>query len=135
MGALRITLTVNEGDVIVIDKVSINGLWKRHEENVIRRELNHLDIKSGEFFDVASLRKARQRLFQMGPFIRGVDFVPSEAEGNTPEILASTLRTTARTGMFSLGGGGYGTEGGIFGVAEVGENNLFGRALSYSLEG
>ena len=131
-GSLEITLTVNEGDVIVIDKVSINGLEKTRE-NVIRRELNHLDIKSGEFFDVASLRKARQRLFQMGPFIRGVDFVPSESEG-THRDLSVNVAETARTGMFSLGGG-YGTEGGIFGVAEVGENNLFGRAYRIHLKG
>ena len=131
-GSLEISLTVNEGDVIVIDKVSINGLEKTRE-NVIRRELNHLDIKSGEFFDVASLRKARQRLFQMGPFIRGVDFVPSESEG-TLRDLSVNVAETARTGMFSLGGG-YGTEGGIFGVAEVGENNLFGRAYRIHLKG
>ena len=131
-GSLEITLTVNEGDVIVIDKVSINGLEKTRE-NVIRRELNHLDIKSGEFFDVASLRKARQRLFQMGPFIRGVDFVPSESEG-THRDLSVNVAETPRTGMFSLGGG-YGTEGGIFGVAEVGENNLFGRAYRIHLKG
>lgn len=131
-GSLKIALNVNEGDVIVIDKVSINGLEKTRE-NVIRRELNHLDIKSGEFFDVASLRKARQRLFQMGPFIRGVDFVPSESEG-TLRDLSVNVAESPRTGMFSLGGG-YGTEGGIFGVAEVGENNLFGRAYRIHLKG
>ena len=131
-GSLEIALNVNEGDVIVIDKVSINGLEKTRE-NVIRRELDYLDIKSGEFFDVASLRKARQRLFQMGPFIRGVDFVPSESEG-THRDLSVNVAETARTGMFSLGGG-YGTEGGIFGVAEIGENNLFGRAYRVHLKG
>jgi outer membrane protein insertion porin family len=131
-GSLEITLNINEGDVIVIDKVSINGLEKTRE-NVIRRELDHLDIKSGEFFDVASLRKARQRLFQMGPFIRGVDFIPSESEG-THRDLSVNVAETARTGMFSLGGG-YGTEGGIFGVAEIGENNLFGRAYRVHLKG
>ena len=131
-GSLKIALNVNEGAVIVIDKVSINGLEKTRE-NVIRRELNHLDIKSGEFFDVASLRKARQRLFQMGPFIRGVDFVPSESEG-THRDLSVNVAESPRTGMFSLGGG-YGTEGGIFGVAEVGENNLFGRAYRIHLKG
>jgi outer membrane protein insertion porin family len=131
-GSLGITLNISEGDVIVIDKVSINGLEKTRE-NVIRRELKYLDIKSGEFFDVASLRKARQRLFQMGPFIRGVDFVPSESEG-THRDLSVNVAETARTGMFSLGGG-YGTEGGIFGVAEIGENNLFGRAYRVHLKG
>ena len=131
-GSVDITLNINEGDVLIIDKVSINGLEKT-KENVIRRELDRLEIKSGEFFDVQSIRKARRRLFQMGPFIRGADFIPSDSAG-TRRDLSVNVTETPRTGMFSLGGG-YGTEGGIFGVAEIGENNLFGQAYRVHLKG
>ncbi|MCZ6677271.1 MAG: outer membrane protein assembly factor BamA [Candidatus Poribacteria bacterium] len=131
-GLVKLSLSVNEGDVIVIDQVRINGLEKT-KDNVIRRELNRLDIKSGEFFDIQAIRKARQKIFQMGPFIQHVDIVPSDSEGNRRDLMVSVTETS-RTGLFSLGGG-YGTEGGIFGVAEVGENNLFGRAYRLHLKG
>ena len=131
-GIVDLTVNVTEGDVIIIGKVHINGLEKT-KDNVIRRELNQLDIQSDEFFDVQSIRKARQRIFRMGSFIRNVDFVPSDSEGTTRDLIVN-ITETPRTGLFSLGGG-YGTEGGIFGVAEVGENNLFGRAYRVHLKG
>ncbi len=130
-GIVDLTLNINEGDVLIIGKVKINGLEKT-KENVVRRELNQLKIKEGEFLDRQALRKARQRLFQMGSFIRDVDFVPSESQEERRD-LAVNIAETSRTGLFSLGGG-FGTEGGIFGVAEVGENNLFGRAYRLHLK-
>ena len=129
---VHLTLDINERDVLIINQVRINGLEKT-KEYVIRRELDHLGIKTDELLDVRALRKARQRFFQMGSFIRNVDFVPNEVQGNHQD-LAVNIVETPRTGMFSLGGG-YGTEGGIFGVAEVGENNLFGRAYRVHLKG
>ena len=133
-GVVDIALNINEGDVIVIEKVEIDGLEKT-KENVIQRELDRVNLKSGEFLDVKSLRKARQKLFQMGPFIRNVDFTPTpNAIGENSRDLKVEITETSRTGMFSLGGG-YGTEGGIFGVAEIGENNLFGRAYRVHLKG
>ena len=133
-GIVDIALNINEGDVIIIEKVEIDGLEKT-KKNVVKRELDRVNLKSGEFLDVKSLRKARQKLFQMGPFIRNVDFIPTpNALGENSRDLKVEITETSRTGMFSLGGG-YGTEGGIFGVAEVGENNLFGRAYRVHLKG
>ena len=93
-----------------------------------------MDIKSDELLDVKSLRKARQRLFQMGSFIRAVDFVPSDTAEENRKELRVNIAETPRTGMLSLGGG-YGSEGGIFGVAEVGQNNFRGRAYRVHLKG
>ena len=132
-GVVNITLKINEGDVIVIDKVIITGLEKT-QEHVVKRELDFLDIKSGELLDVKALRKARQRLFQMGSFIRAVDFVPSDTSEENRKELRVNIAETPRTGMLSLGGG-YGSEGGIFGVAEVGQNNFRGRAYRVHLKG
>ena len=128
-----ITLKINEGDVIIIDKVTITGLEKT-KEHVVKRELDFLDIKSDELLDVKSLRKARQRLFQMGSFIRAVDFVPSDTAEENRKELRVNIAETPRTGMLSLGGG-YGSEGGIFGVAEVGQNNFRGQAYRLHLKG
>ena len=132
-GMVNITLQINEGDITIIDGVTITGLEKT-KEYVVRRELDWLGIKSDELLDVKSLRKARQRLFQMGSFIRAVDFVPSPTGEENRQELKVNIAETPRTGMLSLGGG-YGSEGGIFGVAEVGQNNFRGRAYRVHLKG
>ena len=69
----------------------------------------------------------------MGSFIRNVEFVPSNSEGAIRDLIV-TITESPRTGLLSLGGG-YGTEGGIFGVAQIGENNLWGRAFQVHLKG
>ena len=132
-GLVNITLKINQGDVIIIDNVPIRGLEKT-KETVIRRELDWLNIKSDELLDVKVLRKARQRLFQMGPFIRAVDFVPSDTENDSRKSLVVNIAESPTTGTLSVGGG-YGSEGGIFGTAEVGQHNLFGRAYRIHLKG
>ena len=132
-GVVNITLNINEGDIIIINEVQITGLEKT-KEHVVRRELDWLKIKQEELLDVKSLRKARQRLFQMGSFIRAVDFVPSDTGDENRKDLRVNIAETPRTGMLSLGGG-YGSEGGIFGVAEVGQNNFRGRAYRLHLKG
>ena len=132
-GLVNITLDIDEGDVIVINNVRITGLEKT-KENVVRRELDWLNIKPDALLDVKALRKARQRLFQMGSFIRAVDFVPSDTENENSKDLVVNIAETPRTGMLSVGGG-YGSEGGIFGSAEVGQNNLFGRAYRVHVKG
>ena len=132
-GVVDITLKINEGDVIIIGKVIISGLEKTNE-NVVKRELDFLGIKTGELLDVKSIRKARQRLFQMGSFIRAADFQPTDTGEENRKDLSVNIAETPRTGMLSLGGG-YGSEGGIFGTAEVGQNNLLGRAYRIHLKG
>ena len=132
-GLVNITLKINEGDVIVIGKVIISGLEKTME-HVVKRELDFFGIETDELLDLKSLRKVRQRLFQMGSFIRAVDFVPSDTDEENRKDLRVNIAETPRTGMLSLGGG-YGSEGGIFGTAEVGQNNLLGRAYRVHLKG
>ena len=132
-GVVDITLKINEGDVIIIGKVIISGLEKTNE-HVVKRELDFLGIRTGELLDLKSWTKARQRLFQMGPFIRAVDLQPIDTSEENRKDLKVNIAETPRTGMLSLGGG-YGSEGGIFGTAEVGQNNLLGRAYRIHLKG
>ena len=131
--SVNISLKISQGDVIIIDNVPIRGLEKT-KETIIRRELDWLNIKSDELLDVKVLRKARQRLFQMGPFIRGVDFVPSDTDNDSRKNLVVNIAESPTTGTLSVGGG-YGSEGGIFGTAEIGQHNLFGRAYRIHLKG
>ena len=132
-GVVDITLKINEGDVIIIGKVMITGLEKTNE-HVVKRELDFLGIRTGELLDLKSWTKARQRLFQMGSFIRAVDLRPIDTDEENRKDLSVNIAETPRTGMLSLGGG-YGSEGGIFGTAEVGQNNLLGRAYRIHLKG
>ena len=132
-GVVDITLKINEGDVIIIGKVMITGLEKTME-HVVKRELDFLGIRTGELLDLKSWTKARQRLFQMGSFIRAVDLRPIDTDEENRKDLSVNIAETPRTGMLSLGGG-YGSEGGIFGTAEVGQNNLLGRAYRVHLKG
>ena len=128
-----ITMRVSEGDIIAIGNVDIDGLEKT-KELVIRRELNRLDIKRGEQYNVQNLRTARQKIFTIGPFIRGVDFrLRPGSEINNKDLIVQIVETP-QTGMFSLFGG-YGTEGGILGGVEVGTSNLFGKAYRIRVKG
>lgn len=131
LGVVDIQLNISEGSIVTIDDVNISGLEKTKEE-VIRRELNRFDIKSGKSFNVQSIRKARQEIFSIGSFIRGVDFIPSGA-GHQRDLTVQ-IAESPQTGMFSIGGG-YGSEGGLFGVAEIGNNNLFGKAYQVHVKG
>jgi outer membrane protein insertion porin family len=131
--SVNISLKISQGDVIIIDNVPIRGLEKT-KELIIRRELDWLNIKSDELLDVKVLRKARQRLFQMGPFIRAVDFVPSDTDDDSRKNLVVNIAESPTTGTLSVGGG-YGSEGGIFGTAEIGQHNFFGRAYRVHLKG
>jgi len=132
-GVVEITLRISEGSIISIGDVDINGLEKT-KEPVIRRELNRLDIKAGKPYNVEHLRLARQKIYTIGSFIRGVDFKLRQGTDNDQKDLVVNIIETPQTGMFSLFGG-YGTEGGILGGLEVGNNNLFGKAYRIRVKG
>jgi outer membrane protein insertion porin family len=132
-GIVEIALNISEGSIISIGDVDINGLEKT-KEPVIRRELNRLDIKTGEPYNVESLRLARQKIYTIGSFIRGVDFKLRQGTDEDQKDLVVNIIETPQTGMFSLFGG-YGSEGGILGGLEVGNNNLFGKAYQVHVKG
>lgn len=131
LGVVDIELDISEGSIVVINEINISGLEKT-KEKVIQRELNRYDIKPGKYLKIQSLQKARQEIFSIGSFIRGVNFVPS-GTGNRRDLIVKVVEKP-QTGMFSVGGG-YGSEGGLFGVAEIGNSNLFGRAYQIHVKG
>lgn len=131
-GYVDIKLTVNEGGLVLINKVEITGL-ERTKEEVIRRELERLDIKPGKPFNVQNIRKARQRIFSLGPFIRGVDFIPGPAQGDKRDLIVQIIESP-QAGSFGIGGG-YSSQDGLFGFAEISHNNLFGRAYRVHFKG
>ena len=130
---IDITLKISEGTVIEIGDVFIEGLTKT-KEGIIRRELNRLDIKHGERYNVQNLRKASRTIYSIGSFIRGVNFDMGETAMEDRKDLTVRVIETPSTGLFTLFGG-YGSEGGLLGGVEIGNDNLFGRAYQVHLKG
>ncbi len=129
----RATLTITEGSMVKIGKVEVSGLSKT-KEYVIRRELDRMGVETGEPFLTSNLRKAEQNIIQLGPFIQGLRFVPRSSETGDVSDLTVELRENVRTGLFTIGGG-YGSESGLFGIAEIGDGNLLGRAYRLNVKG
>ncbi len=129
----RATLTITEGNMVKIGKVEVAGLSKT-KEYVIRRELDRMGVETGEPFLTSNLRKAEQNIIQLGPFIQGLRFVPRSSETGDVSDLTVELRENVRTGLFTIGGG-YGSESGLFGIAEIGDGNLLGRAYRLNVKG
>lgn len=129
----RATLTITEGNMVKIGKVEVEGLSKT-KEYVIRRELDRMGVETGAPFLTSNLRKAEQNIIQLGPFIQGLRFVPRSSEMGDVSDLTVELRENVRTGLFTIGGG-YGSESGLFGIAEIGDGNLFGRAYRLNVKG
>jgi len=130
---IDVTLKISEGTVIEIGDVFIEGLTKT-KEGVIRRELNRLDIKNGKRYNTQNLRKASRTIYSIGSFIRGVNFDPGETGTEDRQNLTVRIIEAPSTGLFTLFGG-YGSEGGILGGVEIGNENLFGRAYQIHLKG
>lgn len=130
---VRIRLRISEGSTITINQVRIDGLTKT-KEYVIRRELARMDLEPGKPLKASNLQKAHQNIIQLGSFIRGLEFVPVSTDDPKAKDLVVQIAENVRTGLFTIGGG-YGSESGIFGVAEVGEGNLFGRAYRLNVKG
>lgn len=124
--SVRATLRISEGSKIIVGDIVIEGLAKT-KEYVIRRELDRMGIKPGEPMLASNLQKAEQNIIQLGSFIQGLRFAPRSTDIDDRKDLVVELRENVRTGLFTIGGG-YGSESGVFGVAEIGDGNLMGRA-------
>jgi len=128
-GVLRIV----EGSTITIHEVRVEGLTKT-KPYVILRELKRLDLAPGKPMRAANLQKAHQNIVQLGSFIQGLRFIPVSTDVANQKDLVVEMKETPRTGLFTVGGG-YGSESGLFGTAEIGESNLLGRAYRLSIRG
>jgi outer membrane protein insertion porin family len=120
------TLTIHEGNTITVGEIQLEGLTKT-KEHIVMRELERMGIEPGEPMQAGDLDKARQNIIQLGSFIQDVRFTPRGTDDDKRKDLLVELRENVRTGLFTIGGG-YGSESGVFGVAEIGDGNLMGRA-------
>jgi outer membrane protein insertion porin family len=117
---IDVTLTIQEGPEIYVERINITGNVKSSEK-VLRRELR---VVEGELFTFQKLVRSRQRLFNLGYF----DEVNATVDpGSTPDRIVVNIDVKERaTGLFSIGAG-YSSLDGLFGVLDVSQRNLFGR--------
>ncbi len=127
------TLSIREGNTITIGEIDLQGLTKT-KQHIVMRELGRMGIEPGEPMQAGSLDKARQNIIQLGSFIQDVRFVPRGTDDDKRKDLVVEMRENVRTGLFTIGGG-YGSESGVFGVAEIGDGNLLGRAFRVNVRG
>lgn len=117
---VHVTLTVNEGPEVYVERIHISGNI-RSSEKVLRRELR---LVEGELFTIQKLVRSRQRLFNLGYF----DAVNVSVDpGSAPDRVVVNIQVQERaTGIFSIGAG-FSSLDGLFGVLDVTQRNLFGR--------
>jgi len=141
-------LTISEGGAAYIDSVQINWISETDDEPhkskdyIIKRELEQLNIKSGELFSYRNIRDARRKILRLGPFIRNCNPVARPQLSSTPDsesndqkvVVNFEIEESPQSGMFSIAGG-YGSEGGIFGALDIWDDNIMGRAWRLRLRG
>lgn len=126
-------LHIVEGSTITIHDIRVEGLTKT-KPFVILRELKRLDLAPGKPMKASNLQKVHQNIVQLGSFIQGLQFIPVSTDDEKQKDLVVQVKESPRTGLFTIGGG-YGSESGLFGTAEIGESNLLGRAYRLSVRG
>ena len=124
-GRLNLKIHINEGPLVKIQQVQINGLEKTKERAVLRE----LAVRPGDVFDQREIDESQRRLNNLGYF-QSISQVSFSQAGNDGVVLSFSV-TEGRTGQFS-GVLGYNPsqdeiEGRKFtGVLEAAETNLLG---------
>ena len=123
-----VTIQVLEGPRTVLDRVIVRGNRKT-DGDVIRRAL---DLDPGDPVSRTRLLEAERQLYRLGIFSRAdVELTPAPLGATTRDLLVRVEEGKTRRVSYGLG---YDTEDGLGGLAGFTHNNLFGRALSLSLD-
>ncbi|MGA2192317.1 MAG: outer membrane protein assembly factor BamA [Nitrospirota bacterium] len=115
-----VTLEVNEGDQIFVNRINIQGNVKTRDK-VIRREIK---FSEGDIYDTSSLKLTYERLKRLD-FFEDVEIVP-DRKGNSDVVDLNVKVKEKSTGSFSIGGG-YSTVDRLVAIGEVTQNNFLGR--------
>lgn len=121
-----ITLQVDEGDKIYVNRIEITGNSKTRD-NVIRRELPFVE---GGRYDTSGLKRSKERLKNLDYF-EDMD-VTSERIPDTNEVNLNVKVKEKSTGSISIGGG-YSTVDKLMAIGEIKQKNLFGRGQQLNL--
>jgi len=118
--AIAVTYDIRQGPRVYIERINITGNL-RTLDSVVRREFN---LVEGDAFNSARIRKARERLNNLGYFSR-VDV--QNAPGSAPDRATVNVEVEEKsTGELSIGAG-YSSTAGALADISLRERNLLGR--------
>lgn len=123
-----VTLDVNKGQKIFINRIEIVGNTKTHD-NVIRREVR---LKEGDLYSLKKITRSRQRVNNLN-FFDNVKISTAKVK-NKDEVNMKVKVKEKPTGMLSLGVG-YSSYDKIGFMGSVAERNLFGTGVQGKFSG
>lgn len=121
-----VTYNIEKGNLVYINRISIIGNTKTRDK-VIRRQL---DIREGDLYNRQQLRSSYMGLTQLRYFSE-IDF--KTGKGPREELMDVNIEIAEKaTGMFSVGAG-YSAQDKATIMAQVSQENLFGRGQTLNL--
>ncbi len=115
-----ITFDFNQGKKVYFERIEIAGNIKTRDK-VVRRELR---IYEQDLFSATKIKESMRNLKRLDYF---EDVNLSTSPGSSPDRLNLKINIKERpTGTFGVGVG-YSTQDKLVGMAEISQNNLFGR--------
>lgn len=122
-----IILTINEGELMRIRQININGNEKT-KDNVIRREMR---VDEQDVIDTPALKRSFQRLNNLN-FFETVEILPEKVG---PDKVDLNVRVKEKpTGQFSIGGG-FSTLDQLVAIADITEGNIGGNGWMGRIRG
>ncbi len=122
---VKVTISVEENQVVYINKVILEGNY-RTRDYVIRREFL---IHEGDPFNIKKIRQTQMAIFRLG-FFSDIQIQIDDLGPSLADLIFEVEEQ--KTGIASLGAG-YSYQDGIVGTVQVSETNLFGRGQRLSL--
>jgi outer membrane protein insertion porin family len=123
---VNITLEVNEGPEVFIERINISGNT-RSQEKILRREL---PMAEGDLFTTGKLARAKQKLVNLNYFEK---VETKTAPGTSKDKIVVNIEVTEKpTGLFSIGGG-YSSQDGALGTLDLSQNNFLGKGYQLFL--
>jgi len=125
-GEISVVFNITEGERAHIRRIEITGNT-RTMDNVIRRQLR---VYPGDLFQRSALIRSLRNIFYLNYFNNvAPDFRAIEGSSDVDLIVSVEEKSTGKAGF----GAGYGGRDGFNGYLELGEQNLFGRGQSISI--
>ena len=124
---INITLEVNEGPEVFIERINISGNT-RSQEKILRREL---PMAEGDLFTTEKLARAKQKLINLNYFEK---VETKTTPGSSKDKIIVNIDVTEKpTGLFSIGGG-YSSQDGALGTLDLSQNNFLGKGYQLFLK-
>ena len=125
---VRVTLTVNEGDLYRVGRIEVSGNTKTRDK-VIRREMR---LDEGDIFDSSKIRRSYQRINNLNYF-DSVSIIPKPEYRK--KLVDLDVKVKERSTDFLSVGGGYSSVDKFIATADLTLGNLFGTGRYLKIKG